>query len=765
MTLTPSPNPPLLTAETLPVIGMTCANCAATIERQVRKLPGIEAAYVNLANERLSVRYDGGTLNRETIIARVRKAGYDVPDLPADSDLEDAESKARALEIKHQEHRLLIGALFTIPLFLLSMGRDLGLLGTWVNATWVNYLFWALATPVQFYVGRDYYIGAWRSLRVGRPNMDVLVALGSSVAYFYSVLITTGLLRVDEHAGMGGMDSPTPHVYFEIAAVVITLIVFGKLLEVRAKGQTSAAIKKLMGIRPKTARVIRNSEERDLPIEQVIYGDHVVVSPGQQIPVDGEILEGASSVDQSMITGESLPVERTVGDPVIGATLNKNGRLVVKALKIGKDSALAEIIRLVEGAQGSKAPIQKLVDRISAVFVPVVIGIAALTFILWLASGDTLTEALLRMVAVLVIACPCAMGLATPTAIMVGVGKGAENGILFKQSIALEKLLKVDTVVFDKTGTLTRGEPTVTAIHLSAGAERATVLGLAASLESGSRHPLASAIVKAAQSEGLLLSSPQQLTEIEGGGVSGMVTGQRVVVGHSRLLISERISIDPLREYADQLSKAAQTTVWVAIDGVACAVIGIADRVKDESAEAVAALHALKLKTVMLTGDNQQTAHAIAAQVGIDRVQAEVLPAHKASTVKALQAEGLRVAMVGDGINDSPALAQADVGIAMGTGTDIAMATAEITLMNGDLRNLARAIHLSRATMNTIRGNLFWAFGYNVALIPIAAGVLANVQGIPDWLRSLNPMLAAFAMAFSSVSVVGNSLRLRGRIH
>lgn len=756
--------------DVLPIIGMTCANCANTIERNVRKLPGIEAANVNLANERLSVSYDSSALKREDIIARVRKAGYDVPEIAAGEEMDDAEAKARAMEVAHQQKRLLIGVVFTIPLFILSMSRDLGLLGAWAYEPWVNYLFWALATPVQFYVGWDYYVSAYRALRIRTANMDVLVALGSSVAYFYSVLVTLSLLTTTSAAGsMAGMNpsgsviESEHHVYFEIAAVVITLIVLGKLLEVRAKGRTSEAIKKLIGMRPKNARVVRGGTEIDLPIEQVIYGDVVIVRPGEKIPVDGTILEGSTSIDQSMITGESFPVSRTVGEEVIGATINKQGMFKFKATRVGKETALAQIIRLVEQAQGSKAPIQKLVDQVAAVFVPFVIGIATLTFILWIASGADFTTSLIRMVAVLVIACPCAMGLATPTAIMVGVGKGAENGILFKNSTALQQALKIKAVVLDKTGTVTRGEPVVTDIILTKHwtADRNALLTLAASAEKGSEHPLASAVVKAAKEADLSLSDPKDFRAIEGRGLSAVVDGRTVHIGNRKLMTQQNINTSDLEAEATRLQNEAKTTAWIAIDGQAAGLIAIADTVKDGSREAVQALHALGLQVIMLTGDNQATADAIARQVGIDRVLAEVLPADKANVIKQLQSEGLIVAMVGDGINDSPALAQADVGMAIGTGTDVAIEAADVTLMNGDLRSIPRAIRLSRATMNVIRQNLGWAFGYNVALIPIAAGILATAVWAPAFLRQLNPMIAAGAMAFSSISVVSNSLRLR----
>jgi Cu+-exporting ATPase len=748
--------------ETLPITGMTCANCALAIERNVKKLPGIEMATVNLASERLNIMYDPALVSHDAIVERVRKAGYDVPTLAPDEAMEDAEARAREAEIAHQEHRLLIGALFTIPLFVLSMGRDVNLFGEWAMAPWVNVLLWALATPVQFYVGRDYYVGAYRALRSGSANMDVLVALGTTVAYVYSVYVTLTLAFGD---AMILHDTGGHHVYFETAAVIITLVVLGKLLEARAKGRTSEAIKKLIGLRPKTARVERHGAEADIPVAEVRVGDTVIVRPGEKIPVDGIIIEGATSIDQGMITGESLPVSRAVGDEVIGATLNKQGMIKFQATRVGRETALAQIIRLVEQAQGSRAPIQRVVDQVSAVFVPIVVVVAALTFVLWLAGTGDFTTSMIRMVAVLVIACPCAMGLATPTAIMVGVGKGAEGGILFKNSAALERALRIKAVVLDKTGTITRGEPALTEIVASSAwsGERDRLLQLAASAERGSEHPLGEAVVRAAQAAKLPLYAPADFEAIAGHGIRAQIEGQTVLVGSRRLMREQAVNLNGLEPEAERLQAAAQTTLWLAVDGQAVALLAVADTVKDGSREAIREMHALGLQVIMITGDNAATAGAIAAEVGIDRVMAEVLPADKAAAIRQLQAEGLTVAMVGDGINDSPALAQADVGIAIGTGTDVAMEAADVTLMSGDLRGVPRAIRLSRATMRVIRQNLGWAFGYNVALIPVAMGVLAGAAWAPDILRQLSPMLAAGAMAFSSVSVVSNSLRLRGR--
>ena len=784
----------------LPLLGMTCANCAATIERRLNKVDGVIEASVNLANERATVRYAAGATTRADLVAAVRRAGYDVVETAAGEDAVDAEAEARAAEVAHQKRRLSIGILFALPLFLLSMGRDLGLLGAWADTLAVDWLFLALATPVQFYVGWDYYTGAYKSLRNGSANMDVLVALGSSVAYFYSVAVL--LVKSAGSMALGH------HLYFETSAVIITLIVAGKLMEAQAKGRTSAAIKQLIGLQPKTARVVRGGVESDIPVAEVVVGDVLRVRPGEKVPVDGRVVDGRSSVDESMITGESLPVGKQAGDPVIGATINRQGLLTIEAGKVGKDTVLSQIIRMVEQAQGSKAPIQRVVDRVAAWFVPTVIVLALITFAVWLIAGAGFVPALLRLIAVLVIACPCAMGLATPTSIMVGVGKGAEYGILFKNSAALEEAQRLNAIVLDKTGTITKGEPSVTDV-VTNDALRVTNdevgqhavaqyavdqwvdtgllntdslptdhwtpstdhwLRLAAAAERGSEHPLGEAIVRAADARGLALSQPEAFEAIAGHGIAATVDGQRVLVGNRRLMEREHVRLNGLAARAEALEAQARTTMWVAVGHEgggepgayeAAALIGVADTIKEGSAAAVRSLHDLGLTVVMMTGDNRATAEAIAREAGIDRVLAEVLPGDKADYVRQLQGEGLAVGMVGDGINDAPALAQADVGLAIGTGTDVAMETADVTLMRGDLRSVPQAIHLSRATMRNIKQNLFWAFGYNVVLIPIAAGVLAPFDWAPDFLRQLSPILAAGAMAFSSISVVTNSLRLR----
>ncbi len=739
----------------LPLVGMTCANCANTIERSLNKVDGVIEAAVNFASERATVSYAPGTTDRSVLIAAVRKDGYDVVETDSEEELEDAEAAAREAEIQHQWRRLIVGVIFSVPLIILTMGRDFGLIGGWAHAPWVNWLFLILATPVQFWVGWDYYTGAYKALRNGSANMDVLVAMGTTVAYVYSavVLVATSIF---------GTDALGTFVYFETAAAIITLIVLGKLLEVRAKGRTSEAIKKLMGLQAKTARVVRNGQELDIPIAEVVQGDIVIVRPGEKIPVDGLVIEGHSAVDESMITGESMPVEKDVDDEVIGATINKQGLLKFEATKVGKETALAQIIKLVEQAQGSKAPIQRLVDQISAYFVPAVIVIALLTLGIWWAT-DGFVPALIRLTAVLVIACPCAMGLATPTSIMVGVGKGAENGILFKNSAALEQAHKLNAIILDKTGTITRGEPAVTDVVASnqSSVNREELLRLAASAERGSEHPLGEAIVRSATEKGLGLSEPAGFEGIAGHGIAADVDGRHILIGNLRLMQRENVALNGLGPKAEQLQNEAKTAMWLAIDGQASAIIGVADTIKEGSKEAIAAMHKMGLTVAMMTGDNEATAQAIAAEVGIDRVFAEVLPGDKADHVSRLQEEGYKVAMVGDGINDAPALAQADVGIAIGTGTDVAMEAADVTLMRGDLRSVSQAIKLSKATMRNIKENLGWAFGYNTVLIPVAAGVLAPIAWAPDFLRQLHPILAAGAMAFSSISVVTNSLRLR----
>jgi Cu+-exporting ATPase len=739
----------------LPLVGMTCANCAATIERALRRKPGVVEASVNLASERATVEYRPDQSTRADLVAAIRRAGYDVVEAAPGARLEDVERAAREAEIADQRRKLAAGVGFSLPLFLFSMGRDFGLLGEWAAGTWANWLMLALSTPVQIYVGADFYRGAFQALRNRSANMDVLVALGSSAAYLYSLPVTVAL-ELGSHA-LGH------HVYFETAAVILTLIKLGKLLEARAKGRTSAALKRLMGLRPKTARVLRGGAEIEIAVEEVAVGDLVSVRPGERLPVDGEVVDGRSAVDESLLTGESLPVDKTPGDPVIGGSVNRQGLLRVRATRIGAETALQQIVRLVEQAQGSKAPIQRLADRVSAVFVPVVLLIALATLLVWWLLLDAgFTAALVRLVAVLVIACPCALGLATPTAVMVGMGRGAEAGILFKSSAALEQARDLRTIVLDKTGTVTAGRPELVAAIPAPGTGEDDLLGLAASAELGSEHPLGEAVVRAARGRGLELAPPEQLRAVSGQGVLAVVGGRATVVGTGDLARDWGVETDSLESAARRLEEQARTVFWVAADGRLLGLLAVADPVKEGSREAVAALGALGLETVLLTGDNRPTAEAIAAELGISRVLAQVRPAEKAAEIRRLQESGQGpVAMVGDGINDAPALAQADVGIALGTGTDVAMETADVTLMRGDLRAVPQALALSRATMRTIRQNLFWAFAYNVALIPAAAGAFHAVGFLPPWLRDLHPVLAALAMAFSSVTVVANSLRLR----
>ena len=732
----------------LPIVGMTCANCAKAVERTLKKkVPGVTNALVNFGTETAAVDFDPETTNPEAMAEAVKKAGYQLL-LPADkADAKDAEQEARGRELRNQRRYFFVGLIFTLPLFALSMGRDFFLLGPWAHAPWVNWLFLFLAAPVQFYTGWGFYTGGWKSIRAGSANMDVLVALGSSAAFFYSLTVLA-FPQLGEH------------VYFETSALIITLIKLGKLLEAKAKGQASAAIKKLMDLAPKVAHIEKEDGQiQDVPADQVRPGQVAVVRPGENIPVDGVVISGRSSIDESMLTGESIPADKTGGDEVFGATINQQGLLRVRATGVGSQTALAQIIRLVRQAQGSKAPIQRLADRVSAVFVPVIIVIAGITLGVWWIAGGDFVPGMIRMVAVLVIACPCALGLATPTAIMVGTGKGANMGILFKNSEALETAHKIKTIMFDKTGTITRGKPTLTDwLPLKGDGDQSLIL--AASAEAGSEHPIAKAVVAGAKGMNLSLVQLDDFQAASGFGLEAEVSGHKIRVGKPSWFENG----DGLPAYVSRvvhdIASQGKTVMLVEIDGGLSGVIAVADEEKDGSKEAVAELRNMGITPVMLTGDNQEAAEAIAQKVGIDQIVAGILPDRKEEIVRQAHEKGQIVAMVGDGINDAPALARADVGVAIGSGTDVAMEASDITLVGGELSGVTRAIRLSKATMRTIKQNLFWAFFYNAALVPLAAGVFHTVSWVPGVIRDLHPAMAAGAMALSSVTVVLNSLRL-----
>jgi Cu+-exporting ATPase len=732
----------------IPISGMSCASCVAKVEDAVRRVDGVLEASVNLAREQAAVEYIPGVTTPEALRQAIREAGYEP--LASEEGTADREAERRARELAALRTRLIGAAVLSLPILwgsLPHMGVRIWapeFLHNWV----VQFL---LATPVQFWAGWRFYRGMWTATRHGTADMNTLIAVGTSAAYLYSAAATF----FPQWFTGGGVD---PAVYFETASIIIVFILLGRYLEAQAKGRTSEAIRRLMGLRARTARVVRDGAEVDVPVEEVRVGDVVIVRPGEKVPVDGIVLDGSSTIDESMITGESMPVEKTVGAEVIGATINKTGAFTFRATKVGRETALAQIIRLVEEAQGTKAPIQRLADAVAASFVPAVIGIALLTAAAWLIFGPrpALTYALLNFVAVLIIACPCALGLATPTAIMVGTGRGAEVGILIRGGEALEIAHKITAVVLDKTGTLTRGAPAVTDVVPASGFDEATLLRLVGSAERGSEHPLGAAIVARARDAGIGLAGPARFEAIPGQGIEAQVDGHRVLAGNLALLSRHGVALDGLEGRADALAADGKTPMLVAIDGRAAGIIGIADTLKPHSRDVVAALRRRGLQVIMLTGDNRRTAEAIARQVGVDRVLAEVRPDEKAAHVEALRRAGHVVAMVGDGINDAPALARADLGIAIGAGTDVAIESAGIVLIGEDLRGVLAAIDLSRRTMRTIRQNLFWAFAYNVALIPVAAGVLYPFTG-----TLLSPVLAALAMAASSVTVVSNSLRLR----
>jgi len=739
---------------TLPIHGMSCASCVKKVEDALNGLEGVVRASVNFATERATVQYIPGAVSMGDFKKAVKDAGYEILEMERveKEDIVDREKAAREAEYGKLKRKFIAGVILVSPIFLLGHWKTLGLSNLYDLSREVNfYLQLIFQTPIQFWVGWQFYVGAWKTAKHKSADMNTLIAVGTSAAYVYSVLATFFPWLF---AAKGLM----AEVYFDTAGAIIVLILLGRLLEARAKGQTSEAIKKLIGLQAKTARVVRDGQEMDIPVEEVGMGDLVVVRPGEKIPVDGIVRDGHSSVDESMITGESIPVEKKTGDEVIGATINKTGTFTFETTKVGKDTMLAQIIKMVEEAQGSKPPIARLADIIASYFVPAVIGVAIITFIIWYFFGPApaLTYAVLNFVAVLIIACPCALGLATPTSIMVGTGKGAESGVLIRGGEALETAHKLNAIVMDKTGTLTKGEPSVTDIVESNGYKKEDVLRYAASAEKGSEHPLGEAIVNRAKEENIPLINPENFNAIAGHGIEATIDGRSLLLGNAKLMKDRGIPLGGLEKEAEELSNEGRTPMFVAIDRNPAGIIAVADTLKENSKEAVEALHRMGIEVAMLTGDNQRTAEAIARQIGIDRVLSEVLPEVKADEVKKLQGEGKKVAMVGDGINDAPALAQADVGIAIGTGTDVAMEAADITLISGDLRGVVTAIALSKATLRNIKQNLFWAFAYNTILIPVAAGVLFPFFGI-----LLNPIFAAAAMGLSSVTVVSNALRLR----
>ena len=717
-----------LVKKTLIVEGMTCAACSTRVEKVLNKLEGVVKATVNLSTNKATIEYPSGVIDEDILIKAVEKAGYKA-ELEVERDL-DREKEMREKEIKSLKTSFIISAILSLPLFSAMFFHMAGIHTILTNG-WFQLI---LATPVQFLIGYRFYKGAYNSLRGGGANMDVLVSMGTSAAYFYSIYNL--IIGVHEY-------------YFEASAVIITLILLGKTFEAVAKGKTSEAIKKLMGLQPKTARIIKDGVEMDIPIEKVEIGDIIVVRPGERVPVDGIIVEGNSAVDESMITGESIPIDKAIDDEVIGATINKFGTFKFRATKIGKDTVLSQIIKLVEDAQGSKAPVQRLADKISGIFVPIVVVIAFATFLGFYLIGGNFNIGLINAVAVLVIACPCALGLATPTAIMVGTGKGAENGILIKSGEHLERAHKMDTIVFDKTGTITKGEPEVTDIISFNDIDRDEILRIAASVEKTSEHPLGQSIVKKGEEELLRLSEPEKFMAVPGKGLRATFEGKEVLVGNRRLMVDNNISITNGEETLLKLEEEGKTAMLLSLDNKLSGIIAVADQIKETSKKAIEELKSMGLDVYMITGDNERTAQAIAKEVGITNVLAEVLPENKAEVVEEIKSKGKHVGMVGDGINDAPALAAADVGFAIGTGTDVAMEAADITLMRGDLSGVVTAIRLSHKTMKTIRQNLFWAFFYNSLGIPFAA------------LGFLDPMIAGAAMAFSSVSVVTNSLRLK----
>jgi len=741
---------------TFDVEGMTCASCVRRVERALEKVPGVQQANVNLATEQASVRLLPGAASRDDLVRAIEKAGYGVRAPAETSDIEDAEAAAEARQRRDllmMKIKIVASLAVSAILMLLMFWPSWLIARPYDEMKDIFLLSFILATPIQFWAGSQFYRQAWAAAKHFQTNMSTLVVLGTLAAWGYSTFVTF-FPHVIENSGL------MAEVYFDSATIIIGLILLGKYMEMRAKAQTTGAIKSLMGLAARTARVIRGDQEVDIPVEQVVVGDVIRVRPGEKVPTDGVILDGRSALDESMLTGESLPVEKTTGDEVIGATVNRTGSFTFRATRVGKDTALAQIVRLVSEAQGSKAPIQRLADQISMYFVPAIIVLALATFGIWLAVGPepTFNRALTAMIAVLIIACPCAMGLATPTAIMVSTGVGAEHGVLIRGGEALEQAHKVGAIVLDKTGTITRGKPALTDLIPIGDFDRDELLRLAASAEQGSEHPLGEAIVLAARERGLALASVGGFEAIAGHGIRATIDGRELLLGNAKLMRERNIDAASQSAQAEKLAGLGKTPMYVAVDGQLAGLVAVADTIKPESPKAIEQLEALGLEVWMLTGDNRATAEAVAAQVGIapERVLADVLPGEKADKVRELQSRGMAVAMVGDGINDAPALAQSDLGIAIGTGTDVAMEASDVTLVGGDLRGVVTAIALSRKTVQTIKQNLFWAFAYNVVLIPVAAGALYPWIG-----EMLSPALAAGAMAISSVSVVTNSLRLR----